>query len=826
MTLLFWKPDENENKTGCCLYCLILRTSSHSYTWWHIPFVLVNRVDCVVLVLLKFYKIQLRSLILFTLFSTDLFLERPRSASVNLLIETSEMPNDITPPIQQIQRTATENVETDETSYFVIGECGETSTDDLTKPPGHSVKLRTKASSQRPAEGHSRLLDKRYCHAALQTEVHQRAAPKRNKTSKVATDPFYFSTDTNSILPLPPTLHLSNQQDQKSLHDSALSYLIDAMSLGNEYDTCGSISALIGQFEVTAEQSNLNLSLGSQPPQLSLPPMTNQLFSTPQKMIQDLPQKAKQSVENHLPCSPETTESTVFTILDEEELSPVSVHDISNQTVFKNLECTSPNGRTGLSKIPFRGTIEENSDWESHTDKSYKPQCPSLAFSRDYECYKDTSINSTASERFLICQDSANSSLMEVEVNVDGEPLETTLNLEPPHLPPSMNKQNSYELTKSSLFHSSSQHQSFVSRTDQSHYPVHQSQAEQCNRNNVTMSGHFKPDRYNEVTYNNRHFETRNNNGDMCNSQYFQNGFSSSECLLRSRDINSKPHTGSYMPGSDSDMIYSSVKYRDTYVPSKQYLNSVQQPQPLELTHSEIYKGIYLVGSPVPTSPSPCKSKSLGDLTSEDISSNFQSKYKVISRSFITPAMGDQKRMCVRANQPQSSDPLTEQLRKLVTLDDVEPYPKPSQLQSTPKSLSVFPPVPVNTVSTDDSNERPPFLSRKLSSRSQSRVRHIASRARERQQEALKLRPTGGTPDVVLRNKAVSFHNSLINRHSTGSYIAGYLEHVGVEDRGLPEGSCKTICYGYPDQCYTDDSMVPHNSCSFSEPEVYFLLRI
>lgn len=721
-------------------------------------------------------------------------MEKPRSVSVDLLIETSEIPNDITHPIEQIQRTTTGNVETDETSYYVIGECGESGTDVLIEPPGQSLTLQTKASSQWPAEGHP----KSHCHATLQTEVHQREAPKSNKTSEVATNSFSFSAGANAILPLPPTLHLSNQQDQKSLQDSALSHLIDAVSLGNEYDTCGSISALIGQFEVTAERSNLNLSSGSQPPQLSVSSRTNQLFSTPQKMIKDLPQKAKQPVKKHLPCSPETTESTVFTILDEEELSSVPVHDISDQTVFKNLECTSPSDNRGLRKIPYRGTIEENLGWESYTDKSHKPQCPSLAFSRnwDYGCYKDTSINSTASERFLICQDTANSSLMEVEVNVDGEPLDTTLTLEPHHeslqyslyLSPSMNK-HSNKLTKSSLFHSSSQHQPFVSSTDQFDYTVHQSLADQCKKGNVTMSGHFKPGRYNEVTYSNRHFETRDNNGKMCKTQYFQNG------------------------------------YRGTFVPPKQYLS--KNPQALEPTHSEIYKGIYLVGSPAPTSPSPCKSKSLGDLTSEDISSNFQSKYKVISRSFITPAMRDQKQMCSRANQPQSSDPLTEQLRKLVTLDEVEPHPKPSQLQPTPKSLSVFPPVPLNTVvSTEDSNDPPPFLSRKLSSRSQSRVRHIASRARERQQDALKLRPAGGTPDVVLRNKAVSSQNSLINRHSTGSYIAGYLEHMGVEDRGLPEGSCKTLCYGFHDQCYTDDSMVPHNSCSLSEPEVYFLLRI
>ncbi|XP_053091006.1 1-phosphatidylinositol 4,5-bisphosphate phosphodiesterase eta-1 isoform X2 [Pangasianodon hypophthalmus] len=762
----------------------------------------------------------------------DLFLEKPRYASVDLLIETSEVPDDNNHPTQQIQQRATECVETDETSYFIIEGCGETITDVLTEPLGHSLTLQTKAPSQRPTEGYSRLLDQLDCHTGLRSEVHQRQAPKSNKTSKAASNS--SSSSTNAISQLPPTLHQFNQQDQKSLQDSALSHLIDAVSLGNEYDTCGSISALIGQFEVTAEQSNLNLSSGSQPPQLSVPPLKNQLFSTPQKITQNLSQKDQQAVEKHLPSSPETTESTVFTILDEQVLSPVSANDITDQTICKNLEkleYISLGGSRGssLTKIPFGRTVEENGGWESHRDKRYKPECQSSAFSRNWEYgyYKDTSINSTASERFLICHDSASSSLMEVEVNVDGESLDRTLTLVPshheslqnsPYIPPSMSK-HSYKLTES-LFHSSSPHQPFVPSNHQLDYPINEHQTEQCNRSNAAISGYFKPGRSNGVTYSNSHFEIRDKNDMICKTQHFQNGFSSSECLLRAQDINSQPQNGSYK--SDCDMIY-----RDTFVPPQQYSKSLQQIQALKPTHSEIYKGIYLVGSPVPATPSPCKSKSLGDLTSEDISCNFQSKYKVISRSFITPAMREKKWKCGRANQPQASDPLTEQLRKLVTLDEVDSHSIPSQSQPTPKSLSVFPPVPLNSiVSTEESNDPPSFLSRKLSSRSQSRVRHIANRARERQQEALKLKPAGGTPDVVLRNKAVSSQNLLINRHSTGSYIAGYLGQVGLEDRGLPEGSCKTICYSYHDQCYADDSVIPHNSCPPSEPEVYFLLRL
>ncbi|XP_058243870.1 1-phosphatidylinositol 4,5-bisphosphate phosphodiesterase eta-1 isoform X1 [Hemibagrus wyckioides] len=773
---------------------------------------------------------------------TEFFLEKPRSASVDLFIETSvpDVLDSNSHHTQQIQQGTTECTETDGTSYFVMGRCGESSTDVLAEPLGHSLTLPTKTPSQRPAQGHLSLLDQLDCHVSLQTEIHQREASTLNKTSKAASHDI-SSTSDNVTSPLPLTMCQSSQQEPKSFQDSALSHLIDAVSLGNEYDSYGSISALIGQFEMTAEQSNLNLSSGPQPNHLTHT-INNQLFSTPQKMIQDLSQKAHQPVEKHLHCSPETTESTVFTILDEQVLSPVPVCDIPDETICNNLEnldCTYSGGSrdSPFTKVTFGRTVKENSGWESHGGKSYKPQCQTSEFLRNWEygCYKDTSINSTASERFLICHDSASSSLMEVEVNVDGEPLDTTLTPVPSHhesvqnsiyLPPAMSK-HLYKHTETSLFQSSSPHKPFVSSTHQHDYQINQHQTEQCNRSTAVFSEHYKPGGYNGVTYSNRHFETMDMNGMICKTQHFQNGFPYSNCLLRSQDNNLKPQNGSYMPGSDCDMIYSSVEYRDTVFPPKQYSKSLQQNQALKPTQSEIYKGIYLVGSPVQTAPSPCKSKSLGDLTSEDISCNFQSKYKVISRSFITPAMRDQKRMRGRANQTQASDPLTEQLRKLVTLDEVDPHPNPSQRQPNPKSLSVFPPVRLNTVvSTEDPNNPPPFLSRKLSSRSQSRVRHIATRARERQQEALKLRPAGVSPDVVLRNKTVSSQNPLINRHSTGSYIAGYLEQVGLEDRGLPEGSCRTLCYGYNDQSYADDSVIPHNSCPSSEPEVYFLLRL
>ncbi|KFP40246.1 1-phosphatidylinositol 4,5-bisphosphate phosphodiesterase eta-1, partial [Chlamydotis macqueenii] len=111
---------------------------------------------------------------------------------------------------------------------------------------------------------------------------------------------------------------------------------------------------------------------------------------------------------------------------------------------------------------------------------------------------------------------------------------------------------------------------------------------------------------------------------------------------------------------------------------------------------------------------SPCKSKSLGDLTSEDISCNFESKYQYISRSFISSGMRDKKLAAMKNMRPHSADALTEQLRKLVSLEQ----------EDSPETL----------YSTQIDEDCPKALVRKLSSRSQSRVRNIASRAKERQE--------------------------------------------------------------------------------------------
>uniref|UniRef100_A0A671KEE8 Phosphoinositide phospholipase C n=1 Tax=Sinocyclocheilus anshuiensis TaxID=1608454 RepID=A0A671KEE8_9TELE len=261
----------------------------------------------------------------------------------------------------------------------------------------------------------------------------------------------------------------------------------------------------------------------------------------------------------------------------------------------------------------------------------------------------------------------------------------------------------------------------------------------------------------------------------------------SSECLAKTQGCHNLLKRDLYTPVSDYNMI--TVESQDSFSQPSPHNQAFPVPPP------QMYNGL---------SPTSSKSKSLGDLTSEDISCNFQSKYKSISRSFVTPAMKDQRRMCGLSGRPKSTDPLTEQLRKLVTLEHEDyTHPLPSCSQPIPKPLSV-----------------------RLSSRSQSRVRHIANRARERQQEAFKHHSVEGAMEVVLRNKPVSSQNPPPNRHSTGSYIAGYLDHLGPEARGLPEGACTSLRYGYGDRYYNDDSVLPPDFSNSSEPEVFFLLRL
>ncbi|XP_058586273.1 1-phosphatidylinositol 4,5-bisphosphate phosphodiesterase eta-1 isoform X4 [Neofelis nebulosa] len=243
----------------------------------------------------------------------------------------------------------------------------------------------------------------------------------------------------------------------------------------------------------------------------------------------------------------------------------------------------------------------------------------------------------------------------------------------------------------------------------------------------------------------------------------------------------------------------SDAKTNQTCVPLSSD-EAMHAPTPKQPTHPPL---------PALKLPSPCKSKSLGDLTSEDIACNFESKYQCISKSFVTTGIRDKKGVTVKTKSLEPIDALTEQLRKLVSFDQDE-------------GCQVL-------YSKQDANQFPRALVRKLSSRSQSRVRNIASRAKEKQeankQKGVNPSHAGG---VVLRNKP-SAPLPAGNRHSTGSYIAGYLRSTkagGPEGRGIPEGACAALRPGYVDQFCPDNSVLQTEPNSDDKPEIYFLLRL
>ncbi|XP_031729338.1 1-phosphatidylinositol 4,5-bisphosphate phosphodiesterase eta-1 isoform X2 [Anarrhichthys ocellatus] len=407
-------------------------------------------------------------------------------------------------------------------------------------------------------------------------------------------------------------------------------------------------------------------------------------------------------------------------------------------------------------------------------------------------------------------------------------------------------------------------------------YPVPQSNSDAFNNSRDFRSSYTQQRSYSGSQIINRSHQDRlgYKQMDMEQVKCFYNSISSSESLPGQSAVSTNigRERGLYPPSSECDAVYSHLDYdcitppSESLTPQNTHSHCQSQTQsytphswnknvsPITTKHHSHPKSTDSLHSNVgpistrpqsstidPTAPSPCKSKSLGDLTSEDISCNFQSKYHIISRSFITPHMRKQKRMGTMGEvtfQSQSCDPLTEQLRKLVSLegdDSDRDGPQPPQLHQEAKTPLPQPQVAsVASVVHRDVDDSPPLLTRRLSSRSQSRVRHINIRARERLQEALKPRAgevvnsNASIGGVVLRNKPAS-QNPPANRHSTGSYIAGYLGQL--EDRGLPEGACTSLRNGngdhYGDHFYTDDSLPSADSNhSESEPEVYFLLRL
>lgn len=190
-------------------------------------------------------------------------------------------------------------------------------------------------------------------------------------------------------------------------------------------------------------------------------------------------------------------------------------------------------------------------------------------------------------------------------------------------------------------------------------------------------------------------------------------------------------------------------------------------------------------------------SKSLGDLTSEDISCPFDSTYHSISRGFVSRPSREQKPKA--RQQPQPPDNLTEQLRRLAS---VEPL--------TPKDFG--------ECRARDMEEEEESTGARRPSRSHSRVRHIADRARKAQERQ---RIQG-----FIQGRSASFSFTACAGSSS--------RRSPIEERGNPEGACSSA----RSTCSSEDlleqlnllvSQSPRLSRLPAEPQntdVFFLLRL
>ncbi|XP_074831902.1 1-phosphatidylinositol 4,5-bisphosphate phosphodiesterase eta-2 isoform X1 [Carettochelys insculpta] len=177
---------------------------------------------------------------------------------------------------------------------------------------------------------------------------------------------------------------------------------------------------------------------------------------------------------------------------------------------------------------------------------------------------------------------------------------------------------------------------------------------------------------------------------------------------------------------------------------------------------------------------SPTKSKSLGDLTSDDIVCTFESKYRSISRSFVTRSMREQRRSSGIRSPTKPQDQLTEQLKKLTAFQEENDITSPTSLEPM-----------------ESEEEGETLLLRRSSSRSQSRVRYIANRAKQAQE----------------RQRLQSL---------------GQISGSPIEERGNPEGAC-CIAKGACTDSASPILFTPQlkNPMDFNQDtEVFFLLKL
>lgn len=527
-----------------------------------------------------------------------------------------------------------------------------------------------------------------------------------------------------------------------TVEDSDISRLIDEVSLANESEMDSAVSALIVQFDVTGEQTNLTTDssphgTGSQtfslmathphvlPADLNSPckhnfattdPTKSPLFSTP---------------DTTRVSSPETAEYSAYTIIHEAVLTPASQHKLHSELFCKKELGSIENNFSSSPCPPPLSSLNANPKRKCGTKPgtSWEALESASSFASNSLIFEETLVDALTGEN------SESSSL--IEVDRDSQDLLVT----------------ACEYKREDMSQLAS--------------PLKLRQKQEPGRGGGRTSGSSATE--------------------LCAAAL--------DCSDSFRTVGSQlPFPGCENAG----FVYHhrSEKQNNVTCASERSQLDVHLPV-LKNTlafppHSAIKQ------------TSPCKSKSLGDLTSEDISCNFESKYQYISRSFISSGMRDKKLAAMKNMRPHSTDALTEQLRKLVSLD-----------QEDSRQLD------------DDCSKT---LVRKLSSRSQSRVRNIASRAKERQEAASKQKAanTSSIAGVVLRSKP-SASPHVINRHSTGSYITRYLNGFPGEDmegRGIPEGACAALHYGCSDRLCTHDSVLQLEPRNDDQPEIYFLLRL
>ncbi|NXL33517.1 PLCH1 phosphodiesterase, partial [Glaucidium brasilianum] len=555
-----------------------------------------------------------------------------------------------------------------------------------------------------------------------------------------------------SLTDISPTLcsGVPDLHSTLTIEDSDISRLIDEVSLANESEMDSAVSALIGQFDVTDDPTDLTAVS-------SLHGSGSQTFTVlaprPHVLTADLNSPCKhnfattKSIKSPLFStpdttvfsSPETAEYSVYTIIHEATLTPASECKIHSELVCKkklnSIENNLPSSPCPSSLALLNANPKRKSGTKSGTSWE-APECAS-SFASNSLIFEETLVDPLAGEN------SESSSL--VEVDGDSQDLLVT----------------TCEYKREDMSQLAS--------------PLKLRQKQDMEPGGERSSG-------NSTTV------------ELCAAAL--------NCPENFRTA------GSQLPFPMCENV--GFLYHHHY--SDKQKNVMCTPDRSQLNiHSPVLKTT--LAFPPRTAikqTSPCKSKSLGDLTSEDISCNFESKYQYISRSFISSGMRDKKLAAMKNMRPHSTDALTEQLRKLVSLDQ----------EDSRQTLC----------SRQIDDDCPKALVRKLSSRSQSRVRNIASRAKERQEAASKQKPsnTSSTAGVVLRNKP-SASPHVINRHSTGSYIGRCLNGFPGEDaegRGIPEGACAALHYGCADRFYAHESVLQLEPSSDDKPEIYFLLRL